>query len=180
MKIIRLLFIFLLFLCFSCKSKFQMNERDRIADHMMLEFAETLALKGLRLSGMGGGLNHETGKHKVFGISFIMQENVTDISHARELFVETADAFISFINSREDILEYLDVFPVTIVNIDMAILFLNAQQGDIVDISNCRESLYYYTAGPDPERDPWNEICEETFEEAQAILSQTENAFLPL
>ena len=180
MRIIKLLFVSLLFLCFSCKSKFQMNERDRSINHMMLEFAETVRLKGLRPSGIGGGLNHDTEKYNELGISFTMQENVKNIAEGRTLFTETANAFISFINSRENILEYLDVFPVTIVNIDMAILFLNAQQGDIVDISNCRESLYYYTAGPDPERDPWNEICEETFEEAQAILSQTENAFLPL
>ena len=64
MKLIKLLSISLLLMCFSCKAKFQMNEIDRIADHMMLEFAETVALKGLRLSGIGGGLNHETGKHK--------------------------------------------------------------------------------------------------------------------
>lgn len=170
MKIINFLFSFILLVCISCKSKFEINEKDRIVDHMILEFAETVAAKGLRPAGIGGGLNHETGKHKEFGISFVTQEKVTDISRARELFVETSDAFIAFINSREDIREYLDVFPVTILNIDMAIIFSNAQPGDIVDISNCHKRLFYYTAGPDPDKDPWEEIREETYEEAQAIL----------
>ena len=103
-------------------------------------------------------------------MSLITEESVEDVAQARQLFVETADAFIDFINNREDIREYLDVYPVTILNIDMGILFSNAKTEEIVDVSNCHERLYYYTAGPDPIRDPWGEICMETFEEAQAIL----------
>ena len=99
-----------------------------------------------------------------------MQGRAADISYTRELFVETADAFISFINSREDIREYLDVFPVTILNIDMSILFSDAPPGNIVDVFNCGNRLCFYKECAKPQQEPWIKIHEETFEEARAIL----------
>ena len=60
----------------------------------------------------------------------------------------------------------------TILNIDMAILFSNAQPENIIDVFNCDNRLCYHNESAKPQQDPWIKIHEETFEEAcKQVLS---------
>ena len=170
-KIIVVLILFSLFFSVACSSKFEMSESERISNLTIFEFAQSVADKGLYPMGIGGGLNHATGKHKKFSITFGTEQKIEDLERARLLLVETIDAFIDFINSKDEIREYLDVFPVTIENVDVGIVRIDAQPQDIVSMSNCRDYLFYRAKNKDPEVIAWDNIHRETFEEAKAALS---------
>lgn len=147
---------------------------------MTFKFVKTLAPKGFYMVGYGGALNHETGKHKKISIVLGTQTEIYGIGAARTLLVETITEFLNYINSREEIKQYLANVPFTVENIHVSIIFDNAQPGEIVDIKNCGQNLYYNMRNIDPNVIQWVEIGEETFEEAKTILAhehQQENNF---
>jgi len=165
------IYILALFFLASCSSFFQKNEVD-LADRRIVEFAKSVKDTGLFPVGIGGGIDHETGKNKLFSLIFGTNDTISSLEEARVLFVEILESFIDFINNDIQIRESLAVFPVTIENINMSIVCMESRPKDIADMSNCGQILYYYAENENPAIIAMDRIHKETFEEAQRIVNQ--------
>ncbi|HEY4831794.1 MAG TPA: hypothetical protein VIH61_04455 [Waddliaceae bacterium] len=149
-----------------------MSESDRAINRAIKNFAKTLSPKGFHIVGLGGGLDHESGKHKQIDIVLGTSKEICDVRTARVLLVETITEFLNYINTREDIKAYLATTPFTIENIHVGILCEHSTPPNIGHMFNYGQYLCYYVYGDNPSRIPSIEIHEETFEEAKNILSQ--------
>ena len=162
----------LLFFITSCDSSLQMSRSDRAIDKMIKNFAVKLSPYGFHLVGLGGGLDHQSKKHKKIDVILGTRKDISDINEARELLVETIVEFLNYINTKADIQEYLSTIPFAIENIHVSILFEQSEPPNIDHMFNCGKELCYFVKGNDPRGLSSEKVHEETFEEAKQILSE--------
>ncbi len=167
---IRLLFLILLVVCVSCHS--EISPRDKAVYKAIGQFSKTLKSKRFRSVGVGGGLDHEVKKYNHITLVLMTEEKIPDLETARLEYIEVTSAFLCYLNSQEQIQDYLAVTPLTIDNIEVGILVRGAVANDFVSISNCGNKIYYSIKETDDEYSPWIDIHEETYEEALAIIAQ--------
>lgn len=155
----------------SCNSEYGMGKDDREICLMVQDFAKLQAPKGMRLIGIGQGVNHDTEKYNYIGIN-LSKEKIENIAEARKLLVTTIIECLDFINKRKSIQEYLDVHPFSIQNVEVSIGVAESKPGEMEFVFNCENRLCYYVTNIDPIILQAVKIHEESFEEAIEILKK--------
>ena len=99
-----------------------------------------------------------------------------DKAEARRLIVDCVEEYIAAINASKQIRPFLQNYPVTAANIDIAIFSYNADRRTTYDpyigTVSCRKGMiYYYTEDKDNEF-RYKSETEETYDEALAIIKK--------
>ena|ERR1700722_19011741 len=164
---INFIFPLVLFIC-SC-SPYKISEGEILTNKVMCDFSKKMKLKNLQPAGIGGGIDHETGKHNKLKIVFDI-EKLPDINYARKIIVETIDEFLHEINNRVEVRDLLSRYPFTLKNIEIAIINVRDREG-LKCVYNQGNELNYYKSNPDPNNLQSMDVHSETYEEAVRILS---------
>ena len=136
-------------------------------NQLILDFGKRVESRGLRLAGIGGGIDHDTGKLKYFIVEF-GTDRLADVSAARIAFVTLMIDFLDIVNSQKGTQEHLSNYPATLNNIKLAILCMKSKPGEIAHVFNLGNEISYYKNVDEPCHA--REALEETYEEAKAIV----------
>lgn len=167
--------VFMLF-CFGCSSIPHVNHAKevKLVTQIQAKLAKRLASKHhLSLSGdvtaMPGGVIKEVGL-------LFHSHRILSIEEAREILVDCVQEFLSEINTNEEIRPFLENYPFTPKNIDIAIFIKDSNGIGVYDpnlntVSASSGKLYYKTVSKD---DTFNYKSEykETFDEAFKLVNQ--------
>lgn len=131
----------------------------------------------LRLIGIGGSIDHKTGKEKTIRITFNLNHPLSKEA-CRWLIVNIAELFLSNINRDYVLRQYLPEGGFTFENIGVGIGFLTPDRGflyhpDITFVSLRDGQISYATNDPKDKNggySPYKEVVYEPFEEALKIV----------
>lgn len=147
----------------------QRSESDKISDKIISQFVKKMKKKGLHAAGVGGGCTRD---HKINLVDVTFDyHGLMDISHARVMIVDCTNELLEIINSNPKNVKYFVEFPVKVNLISTAIIGLSPdlQNNNYIKIvDNLNGNILYGTE----HKKPFLIIHEETFEEAQKIVSQ--------
>ena len=152
---------------FSCSS-FNPPESNygKIANAITAKTAKQLEEEnGLILVGTGGQMMNDI-QMMMMGFYFY---HVVDVNDARQLLVNSVEAYLSAINANEDVRPYLHEYPFTASNVEIVIYFRNPDRSDVpqgkIRIAAAkRGKLVYYIDYP--EKHTIKSIYEESYEDA--------------
>ena len=131
--------------------------------------------RNLHAIGVGSGMMNQI---RMLALSFVYYKEI-DIETAREILVSASDLFLENINSYEKIHPFLENYPFTTKNIEIAIFLLKPDGskpsgGNLTVISITNGILSYKTDHPDDGR--LTRIYEETYEEASSKIRDARSA----
>jgi hypothetical protein len=129
------------------------------------------------LIGVGGSIDHKTGKQKTIDITFQLNSPLSKEA-CRWVIVNIALLFLSNINQDPDLSQFLPEGGFTYNNLDIGISLLTPNRSflyhpDIAYVSLFNGKIYYSTNDPkdkDGGHSPYKERVHEPFEEALKIV----------
>lgn len=168
---------YIILLLFVCSCNKNINKIDMISDQIISEYAKEMEKKGLYVVGFGGG--EKNGKINLFDVCFDVNQLLT-IDTAREYIVNSTINLMNFINKDEKNEFFFEKFPVlnniihiTIIGEEVEDFGLN----NIQSVSLVSGKIFYKIRNKKTNATllpPLIWVHEETFEEAQRILTQAD------
>ena len=140
---------------------------DIKSNQLIIDYGKLAGKQGLHLAGLGGSIDHKTGKIKNFVAPFGVDHMMT-VAEARIRFVTLVEDFIKFANKREDIRGHVSSYPITFKHLSLSIVCELSNPGEIAYVFSSGNYLCYYQRVDDSRFS--QEIHEETYEEAKAIV----------
>ncbi|GAB4230515.1 MAG: hypothetical protein Tsb0021_08600 [Chlamydiales bacterium] len=131
----------------------------------------------LSLAGLGGGIDHEEKKNRVFDVMFDMQKKVTR-DQARYIILDILDTFLYYANNDPEVAPFLKPYPFTHKGFHIALFIQNKDGSDVwhpeigvvslADWGDIRYKTQIYNGEFAEDLD----IYTETVEEAREILAK--------
>jgi hypothetical protein len=160
------------FIFFSSFFGYRLPKHEKVADSITEKTAKELKeQKNLCLVGTGGQMMDDI---QMMAMSFYYYQEV-DLKTARELIVYAINTYLSAINTDKEIRSYLHKYPFTVKNLEIRIWIYNPDRSElplekIYFITSLNGILKYYTR-----LNTRQAICEEAYEEALKLLTQSKN-----
>lgn len=155
----------------ACQEPTYSNKRAQISGEIIQQFAKSMKKKGFYAVGSGGGQRHGITKE----IAVTLQvDKLMDIELARSFIVDAVDEIVEITNSKENISQFFNEFPVPASLFFIAIIGLDTEKGNLQQIESVYQGngrVCYCAITPDPRYDGYIHALEETFEEAKKQLS---------
>ena len=146
------------------------KERRRVIHLVLRKFKQAMQAKGLNAAGIGEGIDHNNDKQNYLKVVFDI-DKLPDVDFARRLEVETLQEFLHYINSQEDVQDYLAEYPFPLKFIHIGFISRHPEEG-LFSVSNNREKLRYTKNNPANPLGPLIEVHEESYGDAVRILAQ--------
>ena len=146
------------------------SEREKVRDHVLVQFSRQMQKKNLYAAGLGGGYSINN-KINLMDVTFNYYE-VMDIETARTLIVESTNELLDLINIDIKNKEFFEVFPTNVDTLSISIIgqMPESSRDYIRLVSVIKGRVYYCTDDPTRKIMPFIDVHEETFEEAKNIL----------
>jgi hypothetical protein len=160
-------------ICFLYGCSDSRREREKVRDHILMQFKKQMKGKELYAVGIGSGCSKD-GKNKInlLDITFVYPY-VLDIKTSRNLIVESTETLLDLINSDPTHAQFFENFPAQ-ANILMVSIIGEASDCGcdyIRTVGVIKGEVSYDTDDPTGKVMPYLNVHEETYEEAKKMLS---------
>ena len=120
-----------------------LSKVDIASNQLIVNYGKSVQKQGLHLAGVGGSIDHKTGKIKKFIAPFGIDHMMT-VAEARIRFVTLVEEFLNFANAQEGVREHLSCHPITVATLKLSIVCERSIPGEIAHVSHSRNVIYYY------------------------------------
>ncbi len=129
----------------------------------------------LEMLGITEGVNHDTGKYNLLGVSFKV-DDLCDINTSRKMIVTTINDFLLTLNSSSGFEQFFDKYPFPSGSLRISVISKN-KSSEINSVTVFNDEITYYhdcddLVGPNFE---YRKIHTETFDQAVKILTGPES-----
>jgi hypothetical protein len=172
--------LFFITMCFLYGCSDPRSEREKVRDHILMQFTKKMKSKELYAAGIGSGCSKD-GKDNINLLDITFDyPYVLDIYASRKLIVESTEILLGLINSDPDHAQFFENFPARADIIMISIIGQAPNNGCdyIRSVSLIKGKVSYNTDDPTGKVMPYLNVHEETYEEAKRILG--DGGFNPL